>query len=139
MRSANWCLALLLGFASTVVHGSELVYQPINPSFGGRPLNGPFLLNNAQAQNKFKDPDQRGRDDDPSAQFVRALEGRLLSALANQVVEAIFGENAAESGTITFDDQTINFERGLEGITVEIIDTSNGNTTVIEIPTLQLD
>ncbi|NJN45622.1 MAG: hypothetical protein HC808_03035 [Candidatus Competibacteraceae bacterium] len=141
MRTVICTLAVsfCLTFTLTAAHGSELVYQPVNPSFGGRPLNGPFLLNSAQAQNRFKDPDQQRRDDDPSAQFARALEGRLLNALANQVVEAIFGENAAESGSITFDDQTINFERGLEGIRVEIIDTSNGNTTVIDIPTLQLD
>jgi curli production assembly/transport component CsgF len=132
-------LALMFCLTSTGVHGTELVYRPINPAFGGSPLNGPFLLNGAQAQDKFKDPDRPRSDDDPSAQFLRALEGRLLSALANQVVEAIFGENAAESGTITFDDQTINFERGLDGITLEIIDTSNGNTTLIEIPTLQFE
>ncbi|MEZ5584461.1 MAG: curli assembly protein CsgF [Candidatus Competibacteraceae bacterium] len=141
MRTKTLLPAVMLCLTSTagVVHSADLVYEPINPAFGGDPFNGPFLLNSAEAQNKFKDPDRRRQDDDPSAQFVRALQSRLLNGLANQVAEAIFGENAQESGTITFDDQTITFERGLEGITVEIIDTSTGSSTVIEIPTLQLD
>ncbi len=36
---------------------TELIYTPVNPVFGGNPLNGPVLLNNAQAQNNKKDPD----------------------------------------------------------------------------------
>ena len=32
-------------------NATELVYTPINPSFGGSPLNGAWLLGNAQAQN----------------------------------------------------------------------------------------
>lgn len=32
------------------VHASELVYRPINPSFGGDPLNGNWLLSQATAQ-----------------------------------------------------------------------------------------
>ena len=139
IRTMTLPLAFALCLAANTVRAADLVYQPINPAFGGRPLNGPFLLNSAQSQNKFKDPDRPRRGDDPSAQFVRALESRLLSGLANQVTEAIFGENAEQSGTITFDDQTIHFERGLDGISVEIIDTSTGSNTLIEIPTLQID
>jgi curli production assembly/transport component CsgF len=132
-------MTLCLASTAGVVRSADLVYQPINPAFGGRALNGQYLLNNAQAQNDFEDPDRRRQEDDPSDQFIRALESRLLNGLANQVAEAIFGENAQDSGTITFDDQTITFERGLEGISVEIVDTSNGSSTFIEIPTLQLD
>ncbi len=130
------CVAALMAASATA---SELVYKPVNPAFGGRPLNGSFLLGTAQAQNDHKDPERRRRDDDPAAQFLRALESRLLSGLANQVTEAIFGEDAADSGTIVFDQQTITFQRGLEAISIEIVDASTGNTTVIELPTLQLD
>ena len=30
---------------------SELVYQPINPAFGGNPFNGPFLIETETLQN----------------------------------------------------------------------------------------
>lgn len=35
-----------------------------------------------------------------------------------------------------FGDQTITFNRGLDSITIEILDTTTGSTTVIEVPTL---
>ena len=37
------------GFASSV-NASELVYRPTNPTFGGDPLNGNWLLSQATAQ-----------------------------------------------------------------------------------------
>ena len=53
---------LLLGLGSCgLVQATELVYTPINPSFGGNPLNGTWLLNNAQAQNDYDDPDLKDR------------------------------------------------------------------------------
>jgi curli production assembly/transport component CsgF len=36
--------------ATGAVSASELVYKPINPSFGGDPLNGNWLLSQATAQ-----------------------------------------------------------------------------------------
>ena len=133
--------ALLLALstlATAPIQAAELVYRPVNPAFGGRPLNGAFLLNSAQAQNKYKDPDSR-RNDDPVQQFARALQSRLLSAVANQVVEALFGDNPQDDGEIVFGDQTIRFTRGLDTITVEIADAGSGSTTVIEVPIVQLD
>ncbi len=36
--------------ATGAASASELVYKPINPSFGGDPLNGNWLLSQATAQ-----------------------------------------------------------------------------------------
>ena len=55
---------------------TELIYTPVNPVFGGNPLNGPVLLNNAQAQNNKKDPDAALR-----AEVVAAAVQRDLAAL----------------------------------------------------------
>jgi curli production assembly/transport component CsgF len=35
---------------STTCYAGQLVYQPANPTFGGNPLNGSFLLSTAQTQ-----------------------------------------------------------------------------------------
>ena len=35
---------ILLAMSSSVL-ATELVYEPLNPSFGGNPLNGSFLFN----------------------------------------------------------------------------------------------
>ena len=43
--------AIALGAVSSAA-ASELVHRPVNPNFGGNPLNGTFLMQNAQAQGK---------------------------------------------------------------------------------------
>ena len=48
--------------ANTVV-ATEIVYQPINQSFGGNPLNGNYLLSNASAQDDNEKPGSRGSAD----------------------------------------------------------------------------
>ncbi|MFK0164999.1 curli assembly protein CsgF [Rhizobium sp. NPDC090279] len=42
-----------IGLAAAMIvpaSASQLVYQPTNPTFGGNPLNGTFLLSTAQTQ-----------------------------------------------------------------------------------------
>lgn len=112
----------------------DLVYQPINPSFGGNPFNSSHLLGIANAQNKFKDPDSASSGSQADI-FARQLQSRLLSALSSQIVDAIFGENPQQSGTIQFGGQTITFDRGLDEVTLTITDDDTGEVTTIVIPT----
>ena len=116
----------------------EIVYQPINPSFGGDSFNSSHLLGIANAQNDYKDPDADNGLDSQSEQFVRQLQSRLLSSLAGEVNEAIFGENPQDSGTITFGDQVITFVRGIDSVQLTITDLSTGTVTEIEIPLLNV-
>ena len=53
MKKIILALAIHLSLSAYAM-SSELVYTPINPSFGGSALNGSFLLSKAQAQNKHK-------------------------------------------------------------------------------------
>lgn len=127
----------------------DLVYTPVNPSFGGNPLNSAHLLGLANAQ---RDATASDADDDSSGGgggggggggsgdsdvdlFIRQLQGRLLSALASQVTEAIFGENPQDSGTIQFGGTTVEFDRTADAITLRITD-ENGTVTVITVPQL---
>ena len=41
---------LLFAATAGAASASQLVYRPINPSFGGDPLNGNWLLSQASAQ-----------------------------------------------------------------------------------------
>lgn len=49
LRSVFAC-SLLLVASFSPASASELVYRPINPSFGGDPLNGNWLLSQATSQ-----------------------------------------------------------------------------------------
>jgi curli production assembly/transport component CsgF len=69
--------------------------------------------------------------------FLKQLQSRLLSSLAGQVNDAIFGENPQDSGTITFGNQIVTFERGLDSVVLTVVDLAAGSTTEIEIPILQ--
>lgn len=121
----------LLAVASPAF-AEDLVYQPINPTFGGNPFNSQHLLGIANAQNKFKDPDSTATGSQADI-FARQLQSRLLSALSSQIVDAIFGENPQERGTIRFGDQTIDFVRGLDDVTLTI--TTGTDVTTIVVPT----
>lgn len=125
-----------MGWISFAASAQELVYTPVNPSFGGDSFNSSHLLGIANAQNDYKDPDSDTTGDTQIDQFLRQLQSRLLSSLAAEVNDAIFGENPQDSGTITFGDQTITFVRLLDSVALTITDTSTGAVTEISIPLL---
>lgn len=134
-RSLRTVLVTAILVASgTSAAAEDLVYTPVNPSFGGNPFNSPHLLGIANAQNKFKDPDAPARGSEADI-FARQLQSRLLSALSSQIVEAIFGDNPQQQGTIEFGGQTIEFVRGLEEVTLTITNDESGEVTTIVIPT----
>ena len=120
--------------AATDAIAQDIVYQPINPTFGGNPFNSSHLLGIAGAQNKFRDPWATTTQSQADV-FARQLESRLLSALSSQIVSAIFGENPQERGTISFGGQTIDFVRSLTEVTLNIRNNDSGETTTIVIPT----
>jgi curli production assembly/transport component CsgF len=145
-------VALSLGLALTAAgttSAGDLVYTPINPSFGGNPLNSSHLLGIASAQREATASDA---DDDllgggnpitggPGGNsqadlFVSQLQGRLLSALASQVTEAIFGENPQDQGTVRFGDTTVTFDRTLDSIRLTIVNGTDGTVTDIVVPQL---
>ena len=145
LRAGVVALAVLgAGFVGHV-RASELTFEFNNPSFGGDPFVSAHLLALADIQNKHRaEPDLSfstglGGESSQAQAFVRQLESRLLSALAGQVTEAIFGENPQDSGTVVFGDQTISFQRGLEFISISIVDASSGTTTDVQVPVLQVN
>lgn len=109
----------------------ELVYTPINPSFGGNPFNSGHLLGVANAQNDYSAPRTK---ETQAEQFVRLLQSRLLSAVASQVSDAIFGDDAQPSGQIVYDNQHVQWETLGDSIRLLITDTTTGAVTEIIIP-----
>lgn len=113
----------------------SLLYTPVNPAFGGHPLNGPHLLNQAQVQNQFnKAPTVPGLQQlSASELFARQLQSQLLSSFANKITEAIFGPNAQTSGTFSFGATSITFVR-LPDNTIQITINDGTTTTTIVVP-----
>ncbi len=111
----------------------QLVYTPINPAFGGNPLNTSQLESDANTQNPFK-PKPTNSNLTQQQLFAQQLQSQLLASLANQVSQAIFGPNAQTSGTYSFGGETVDFVRSLGEVTITITDTV-GAKTVITLPT----
>lgn len=128
------------------VSAQDLVYRPVNPSFGGNPLNSAHLLGTAGAQRTAtardadtgfgRTPGEAAPGQTDADLFVRQLQGRLLSALAAEVTDAIFGANPQEGGTVTFGTTTVEFQRNLDSIRLVIADNLNGTVTEIIVPQL---
>jgi curli production assembly/transport component CsgF len=136
MRTKHAAFAAGIAVAfSQAAAAQDMVYTPIDPTFGGNPFNSAHILGIANAQNKFKDPsaDTSGSQADI---FARQLQSRLLSALSGQIVDAIFGDNAQDHGTVDFGGQTIDWVRDLESVTLTITNDDTGEVTTIEVPTI---
>jgi curli production assembly/transport component CsgF len=133
LSGAALALAMLLG-ASPAMAG-DLVYRPVNPAFGGSPLNKDFLMGTAESQNLPKRRDQKRQDaiaNDPMIQFQTSLNQRLLSGLADKIVDSIYGQNAGNSGTFTVEGTTVSFVK-LNGI-VKLTVSDGIKSTVISLP-----
>ncbi len=120
---------LLAGALSAGASATELVYTPVNPSFGGSPLNGAWLLGNAQAQNDTKDPDAVDRSSlaGTSAldRFTSQLESRLLSDLLGDVRDG-------KTGSITTDDFIVDISNDdIGNLVVKITDRLTGEMSEI--------
>jgi curli production assembly/transport component CsgF len=82
-----------LALASSCASASQLVYTPTNPTFGGNPLNGTFLLQQAQAQGAGTQSGQNS----PNLSGLNNALSNLGSSLANPIVINLPGSNMPAS------------------------------------------
>ena len=117
-------LPMIAFFGAIWLHGAladELVYQPVNPAFGGSPLNGDWLLRNAQAQDTFEDPNAKSADLARQSELDRfndTLERIALSRIASAALDEF-----------TFADGTTSFVE-TDNFIIEATTTVDGVTTV---------
>lgn len=126
---------ILLG--STHVAATELVYKPINPAFGGNPLNANMLLSKAQSQNKHRAPIIEKTYDE---KFQESLERTYLNRLVREITDVAFGEDIQDSifnqdATFMSGDYQIQVITSTpDTITVRITNTASGEETILEVP-----
>ena len=124
------CVLLLAN--ANIAAPSELVYTPINPSFGGSPLNGQWLLNQAQAQNKFEEEYERDLMED----FENMLTRQIFYRMSRYIVDEAFGEYDEELQPGHYEVGNYHIDISTDGvaITVVIRDIVTGDTTTVEVP-----
>jgi len=122
--------------SSSPVMASQLVWTPINPSFGGNPYNASWLMSSAQAQNKLKEPVGISQypTRDPLEDFQQNLSRQILSRLSSQLIQKAFKEREMEPGHYEVGGFIIDISETMTGIGVLILDPSTGAQTAVEIP-----
>jgi curli production assembly/transport component CsgF len=137
-------IALLLAafsFDQGAAVAGAITYTPTNPTFGGSPLNGQFLLNQSNAQNHF--PPQSQSPGGPGSQtlspgqlFAQQLQSQLLNSFANQITQAIFGKDAQTSGNFSFGSTSVSFVR-LPNNTIQVTINDGQTSTTVVVPASQ--
>jgi len=130
-------LSLMAGLAGPAL-GTEIIYRPINPAFGGDPFYGPALLNEANAQNKFTDPttqsDPFGRQS-ALQQFTDTLQRAILSrgssAISGQVVDS---SGNLIPGVFTVGNIQVTVVDLGTTLRISTLDNATGQSTVFEVP-----
>lgn len=120
-------LALVTLCVASSGQATELIYTPVNPSFGGNPQNGAFLLNKAQAQNNNK---SNSTEKDFVTRFKESLERNIINSITRGVADGEITDGVYDTG-----DFRIEVASTGNGVMLTITNTETGEITVIEMPT----
>ncbi|MBZ9611001.1 curli assembly protein CsgF [Rheinheimera maricola] len=120
-------MALLL--LSLPCSATELVYEPVNPSFGGNALNGNFLLQKAQSQNAFSAERTEASFVD---KFRDALERNIINSLTRRIADGELVEGVYNTGEFMI--EVITDTDG--SVIVNITNLETGEVTLITIPAI---
>ncbi|GGI82828.1 curli assembly protein CsgF [Shewanella gelidii] len=121
---------LYMLFASILIvassNATELIYTPVNPSFGGSPLNGTFLLNKANAQN-----DHTSATSEKSfvTRFKESLERNIMNTITRGVATGDISDGVYDTGDFRIEVATVG-----DGVVITITNLLTGEITVIEMP-----
>jgi curli production assembly/transport component CsgF len=121
-------LIVLMG-VGTQAHSGELIYQPINPSFGGDPFVGSYLLGKAQSQDTNTDSSvSRLNPTSATDRLLQSLESRLISQLIADVSSGDVSEGSFDSdefGVVVSDNSG--------QLVVRVVDKVTGDVTEISV------
>ena len=141
MRKSSYFLkilicSLLIVFTAVSLIGDELIWTPVNPSFGGNYMNASWMMQQAEAQNKLKAKTESYSryDRDPLKNFKEDLNRRILSRFSSRLMESAFGEAELGPGHYEIGDYIIDIGSTGSGITIDITDPTTGTTTSMEVP-----
>ncbi|MGF1875188.1 curli assembly protein CsgF [Photobacterium frigidiphilum] len=128
------CILALLCISVTKTSATELVYSPINPSFGGNPLYSNHLLGVANAINDHKAPQDDSLFDEQSdlERLAASLESRLISQLLSDV-------GNGNTGQLVTSDFILNIVDDNGNLMIQITDKETGESSTIQVSGLMPD
>lgn len=133
-------VTIALFIFNTPAFSGDLVYEPVNPSFGGNPLNGSWMYTSAQIQDphgNLKEPATEREEDSTLDDFQETLQRQVLSRLSYKIVDEAFGDGELSEGTYNTGDYNIVVTSDLDNVMVTITDILTGESTELEVPRIQ--
>lgn len=133
------CIAAgLMAAAAAGAAASELVYFPVNPAFGGSPMNAPGLLATAQVTNKHKDAPATASSftkQTPLQQFTDMLERSVLGQLSSAATAGVLGPGGKlKPGSVETGNFRIDIVDGGGGVlTITTTDKVTGASTSFQV------
>jgi len=137
------CIVFFLIILTNPLWADEMVHKFKSPSFSGIGTSAHYLtIENQQFNRKqalkaeikaLQDEIERDKENTTLARFIRNLESRIYAQLSRQLVENLFGETPSDSGVLSLEGNTIEYNV-VDGIITLNITDSDGNTTTISLP-----
>ena len=137
------CIVFFLIILTNPLWADEMVHKFKSPSFSGIGTSAHYLtIENQQFNRKMtikqeikalQDEIERDKENTTLARFIRNLESRIYAQLSRQLVENLFGETPSDSGVLSLEGNTIEYNV-VDGIITLNITDSDGNTTTISLP-----
>src|SRR5690554_7681573 len=124
MRTIVFTL-IAISFAGVSGYGQQLVYTPVNPNFGGNPMNYSGLLASANAQNQFDDKNNLFNSS-LLDNFSETVKRQILSQLSRKLFDDNEDLSNLESGTFEIGGLIISIDDTRNGTVIRIIDNETG-------------
>jgi len=128
-------LIILILVFGTGCYAQQFSYKPTNPAFGGDTFNYNWLLSSANIQNSFTaDQDPREQQTDLE-RFADNINNQILSQVSRALLSQQLGDfDFTQEGSFVFGTLNVEIFESGEGLVINILDTSNGETSQIIIP-----
>ena len=137
-------LVLILIAISSEIKADEIKFQFKSPSFSGIGTSSHYLTIDSQEMTRkeaiaaeikaLKEEAEREAENSTLARFIKNFESRVYAQLSRQLVDQLFGENPATSGSFMLFDNLITWTSDGITITMTIFNEATGETTTITIP-----
>ena len=136
MKKILFTICFLGVFGISESFSQQLVYRAVNPFFGGDTFNYQFLLQSAQAQNSFTDPNAETIDERSELdRFTENLNNQILNQISRSLFTQQFGEDGQlNPGTFSFGSLVVEIFESTDGLVIDILDTNNGDQTQVILP-----
>lgn len=138
-------ILLAISVTTTVATASELVHDFKNPSFSGQGYSNHTLALEQlrfQRDKEIKDElkaeaakKKREAEQETINKFINNVESRIYAQLSKQLVDNMFTDDGATSGTASIEDASIYWVKDTTAETISITVTeTDGSTTEITVP-----